>query len=197
MPRARAFVLSEALENAKAAFWQEGYEATAVSDLERTTGLNRSSLYLAFGSKRDIFGAVMETYIESFIDPLVGRMEVPSARVDEIASFFSGVKKALTSREAPRGCLMVNTIAELSGRDTGATSLGAAYRDRLRRAFSHALEGRGAKRRSKQERNIIEQRAAMLAATTMGIWLSACIDPVDAAHLCDLVTSQVESWGYR
>ena len=40
---------------AVAVFWSKGYRDTAIADLERATGLNRSSLYTAFGTKQAIF----------------------------------------------------------------------------------------------------------------------------------------------
>ena len=45
---------------------------------------------------------------------------------------------------AARGCLVVNSVAELGSRDPDSVRVGAAYRDRLRAAFAAA--------RAKQEK---------------------------------------------
>ena len=50
MARPRSFSTEDAVVAAAAVFWSKGYRDTAVSDLERATGLNRSSLYSAFGT---------------------------------------------------------------------------------------------------------------------------------------------------
>ena len=181
------------VEAAKDAFWETGYLGTGMSDLEHSTGLNRSSIYLAFGSKRALFELAMGRYTEDVIDRLVGGMETPSAGLPEVVAFFTGLRDTLSrDTESRRGCLMVNTIAELAGRDEATTLRGVAYRDRLRRAFAHALKG--AAERSEFDGATIRRRAWALAAFTFGAWLSAPIDPVDACQLCDEIVSDVESW---
>src|SRR5262249_13831611 len=44
-----------ALAKAAAAFWKHGYAATSLDDLAAATGMNRPSLYAAFGDKRDLY----------------------------------------------------------------------------------------------------------------------------------------------
>ena len=190
MPRPRTYERRDVVEAAKKAFWEGGYAGTAIADLERSTGLNRSSLYLAFGSKRELFELALDRYTEDFIDPLIEGMEKASAGLDEIAEFFSRLKAEF--REiSRRGCLMVNTIAEVGDRSPKAV----AYRDRLRRAFTHAL--RGASRRGETEVAAVRRRVSMLLAATLGVWLSARIDPRDAGRLCDEIVAEVESWRQR
>ncbi|MEM8645620.1 MAG: helix-turn-helix domain-containing protein, partial [Pseudomonadota bacterium] len=60
----KQFNEDEALEAAMRAFWQRGYEATSLSDLEAATGLNKSSLYNAFESKEALFVRCLERYSE-------------------------------------------------------------------------------------------------------------------------------------
>jgi AcrR family transcriptional regulator len=195
VPRPRGYQRAKVVESAKNSFWAHGYEGTSIVELERSTGLNRSSLYLAFGGKRSLFDAAFDDYTETFIDPLIATMEGGSAELAEIATFLSEIRAYLL--EVPtlsqRGCLMVNAIAELSGRDQDATDRGIAYRDRLRRAFTHALEGAAANGNGAPM--AIRRRAWMLASATFGVWLTARIDPLDAAALCETIAAEVISWG--
>ncbi len=60
--RPRSFDRATALEKALMAFWENGYEATSVSDLTRAMDIGAPSLYAAFGDKRSLFEEVVQVY---------------------------------------------------------------------------------------------------------------------------------------
>ena len=68
MARPREFDESAVIDRAMQQFWAHGYEATSVDDLCAVTGLNRSSLYRAFGSKRDLLDIALTAYEESALN---------------------------------------------------------------------------------------------------------------------------------
>ena len=53
--RPRAYEPEVALARALDVFWKEGFAATSLDDLSAATGMNRPSLYGAFGDKRELF----------------------------------------------------------------------------------------------------------------------------------------------
>lgn len=59
MGRPRGFDTDEVLQRARDAFVSGGYAGTSVDALLRATGIQRASLYQAFGSKRGLFAAVL------------------------------------------------------------------------------------------------------------------------------------------
>jgi AcrR family transcriptional regulator len=194
VPRGREFDDREVVDAAKEEFWDRGYPGTSISDIERRTGLNRSSLYLAYGSKRGLFENALERYQDDFVTDKLSTMEGGPAELGSIAAYFSAVKALFLEdpAHAQRGCLMVNSIAELGGRDDDTTAAGAGFRDRLEASFRRSLEGAAAV--GEVERSTVERRARVLAAATLGVWLSARIDARNAADLCDVITAEVESW---
>src|SRR5215813_10326666 len=112
MARPRSFSADTAVEAAASVFWSKGYRDTAISDLERATGLNRSSLYSAFGAKQAIFGLALRWYLRGFIGPRLAPMERPGAGPGDIERFFSGLAAFFRAAgQDGRGCLMINTIA--------------------------------------------------------------------------------------
>src|SRR5436309_10294414 len=56
------FDKDKVLERALEVFWQEGYEGASLSDLTRAMGINRPSLYAAFGDKEALFRKVLDRY---------------------------------------------------------------------------------------------------------------------------------------
>ena len=53
--RPRSYDPETALARAAAVFWKAGYAGTSLDDLSQATGMNRPSLYAAFGDKRDLY----------------------------------------------------------------------------------------------------------------------------------------------
>ncbi len=62
--RPRAYDADVALARAVDAFWDAGFAATSLDDLSRATGMNRPSLYAAFGDKRELYQKALERYRE-------------------------------------------------------------------------------------------------------------------------------------
>jgi TetR/AcrR family transcriptional regulator, transcriptional repressor for nem operon len=188
MARPRSFSTEDAVAAAADVFWSKGYRDTAISDLERATGLNRSSLYTVFGAKQAIFGLALQWYLRSFIGPRLAPMECPGAGPGAIEGFFAGLAAFFRAGgQARRGCFMINTIAEDEGRGTLLGPGAQAFRDRLGAAFANAMTGQ-------PEPGLVSGRAQLLTAATFGIWLGARIDPASAAQAADAAAACVRSW---
>jgi AcrR family transcriptional regulator len=181
---------------ARAAFAQHGPEQTSIVDLERHTGLDRSSLYNAFGSKQALFEAALRCYLEEGIQSRLNRLRQPEASLRTVAAFFVDMARTFRAdpAQAERGCLMVNAVAELGAYDP-RTALATTYRDAFRSAFLTALRQAAAHGEISGKR--VRPRAKLLASLTMGLFLTARIDPIDAAEVCEDVAAEVRSWAAR
>ena len=104
MPRPKTFRPERALGEMTRVFWEKGYHATSISDLEHATGLNKRSLYNTFGDKEAIFEAVLDVYIENASAMReVLRRQPPG--LPNIKRFFGQIK-----HPDSRGCLLTKTI---------------------------------------------------------------------------------------
>lgn len=65
MARPRLFIESEVIEKAAIHFASFGYNATSIDDLVVVTGLQRGSLYKAFGSKLNLFTLCFDNHVDS------------------------------------------------------------------------------------------------------------------------------------
>lgn len=173
-------------------FWSKGFHATTIADLEAVTGLNRSSLYSTFGSKRGLFDRAVEDYLESVADPRLAPVEAEGATPADAVRLFASLAEHFGQVGAWRGCLIANSIAELAGSDEAFTKIAADYLDRCQKAFLHAL--RPALEGGHMEESQLERRVATLVSAMMGAWLSARTDPSGAARTCLLVAEEITSW---
>jgi TetR/AcrR family transcriptional regulator, transcriptional repressor for nem operon len=192
--RPKGYDRDAALASARDVFWEQGYAATSISELEQRTGLNRSSLYQEFGSKRELLEAALECYADQVIATLLAGLRTPDAGLEAVAALFERLGELFRSRAtvATHGCLLVNSTAELATSDQSVRRAAAAYREQLRAAFAGALDN--AASRGEVDAETVQRRAHVLAATLMGVWLTVRIDPVDARRLCEMVAAETLSW---
>ncbi|MEK2489163.1 helix-turn-helix domain-containing protein [Kitasatospora purpeofusca] len=127
MARPRTFDEGRALDAAMHAFWANGYEATSTQDLCEATGLGRSSIYNTFSSKHDLFKRSLARYIELMTVPQIELLEdselPPLERIRVLLARI--VEAEFEHRPEGRsiGCLTVNTVVELAGRDPEADAM--------------------------------------------------------------------------
>ncbi|MBY0528059.1 MAG: TetR/AcrR family transcriptional regulator [Gemmataceae bacterium] len=104
--RPREFDVDRALDQALHVFWHKGFEGATLPDLTAAMGINRPSLYAAFGSKEELFRKALDRYAQGPAAFVREALTAPTAR-DVARHLFDGSVDLLTHPRNPRGCLMV------------------------------------------------------------------------------------------
>lgn len=117
MPWEKAYNETEVLERAMHAFWAQGYKATSMQDLVDATGINRGSIYAAYTNKHTLFMEALRHYDKVHRADYLQQVSKRHAPKDAIIEVFVGASKATGRNGAPAGCLLVNSVLELSPHD--------------------------------------------------------------------------------
>jgi AcrR family transcriptional regulator len=116
MGRPRTFDEPQVLRQAREAFHDHGYAGTSVEQLTAATGLQRSSLYGAFGDKHGLFLRSFAQYCEEDMglieEELAGEDDGALGRIE--GHMRSKIADPAASR---RGCLLAKAAAELAKED--------------------------------------------------------------------------------
>jgi AcrR family transcriptional regulator len=110
--RPRAYQPDVALGKALDLFRKDGFAATSLDDLSAATGMNRPSLYGAFGDKRELYIKTYRRYREDARAAMakIFRDELPiRQRLERIYAVALGIY--LSGDAGPRGCFTVMTAA--------------------------------------------------------------------------------------
>ncbi|WP_119731244.1 TetR/AcrR family transcriptional regulator [Thermomonospora amylolytica] len=138
MARPRTFDEDRAVEAAMRTFWSTGYEATSTEDLCRATGLGRSSVYNAFGSKHELFEKALLRYFAYVNAGLAEILAEPAPIRDRIRALLRRAVDPLPGD--PIGCLVINTIVELDRHDEEITRRIRRHQDERVAMLATAIE---------------------------------------------------------
>src|SRR5450432_1288541 len=110
--RPRAYRPELALAQARDAFWESGYAATSLDDLSAATGMNRPSLYAAFGDKQDIYIKAYRKYRMRLREEFQPILAAPGPVRLVLRQIFEAASTLYRSGpDGPRGCFSVVTAA--------------------------------------------------------------------------------------
>ena len=167
MGRPQTFETVEVVRAARAVFWHDGYESASLPDLEQATGLSRSSIYHAFGSKRGLFDAVVASYLDEVIRPRLRPLTVAQVEPGALAAYLVGLRAALArpgSLLATSGCLLINTAGAPVGRDDAVRDVIAAYRAELRAALGRGVAAHAPDLPSDQRERLTDTLTGLVVA---------------------------------
>jgi AcrR family transcriptional regulator len=164
--RPPAYVPEVALARATKAFWESGFAATSLDDLAAATGMNRPSLYGAFGDKHALYLRALAAYWDA------GRLAMADALAPD-RPLREGLRRVYSialdlyfpPNGQPRGCFLIGTATTEAMRD-------ADVRETLAEALREIDAALEVRLRLGQERGELAAQAdprilAMLAAATL------------------------------
>jgi AcrR family transcriptional regulator len=139
--RPRSFDAHAALGSARSAFWNKGYAGATLDDITAVTGLNRPSLYGAFGDKRALYLAALERSRDETLRALSGALGPPRPLREALALVYARAIDIYLSGEAgPRGCFIVGTAPVEAINDEGVRTILADTLARIDDAFAARFE---------------------------------------------------------
>ncbi|NOU25314.1 MAG: TetR/AcrR family transcriptional regulator [Methylotenera sp.] len=107
-PRGRplGFKQDEALDKALEVFWSHGYEGTSMAELTDALGINKPSIYAAFGNKEALFRKALARYTGGPVAFVGEAMKAPTAR-QTVERLLTGAAEFFSDKSTPNGCMIV------------------------------------------------------------------------------------------
>lgn len=140
MARPRKFDEPALLDAAIELFWANGFDRTSVEDVSRVTGVGNGSIYSAYGSKLGLFLVAFERYCErraAFVRETA--LAAPGSARTAVRVLLRAIVDDCTAQPDRRGCLMINSIAALSGRIPEVAELAARTATAMERGVAERL----------------------------------------------------------
>ncbi|WP_413500379.1 TetR/AcrR family transcriptional regulator [Psychrobacter maritimus] len=120
MSRTALYNRQEALERALKLFWQKGFHATSLKDIEEALDMRPGSIYAAFGSKDGLFQEALDYYARlglTELERILNHYESPLLGLAAYVRQLGGIR----DKELPsQACMLVKSLLELGAREQAA-----------------------------------------------------------------------------
>ena len=123
MPWEKSFDEEAAVEKAMQVFWEKGFEPASIADLIEGTGVNRGSLYNAFGGKKQLFLKALLKYERDNHRAALSQLEAMDNPKKAITQLFDAIVVETTNDEHHKGCFLINTASEIATHDEEVQSI--------------------------------------------------------------------------
>lgn len=140
MVRQREFDTDKALEAAMQTFWDKGFEATSLSDLTTAMGIQRPSLYAAFGDKKELFETALRRYTTLHAAQVRSRLQHTSSVKEAFRALFEHIGAEGDVTDPRHGCFCINTMVELAPHDPKLAVLTREHQMYLAAIFKETIE---------------------------------------------------------
>lgn len=189
MGRTRSFAEVDVARAARGVFWRRGYEDTSLPDLEEATGLNRSSIYHSFTSKRGLFDAAVESYLDDVVRPRLAPLRAPDVAPDALETYLRGLRQVMIDHNtalAKNGCLLLNATGSSLGHEAALLAVVTRYCDDLRAAVASGVVAR--------RPELAREAADMLTTTVTGlVFASMAIVRVDSSSAAAMLDAALDA----
>lgn len=181
MGRVQTFDTDEVVRAVRALFWDRGFEDVSVPEIEIATGLRRSSLYHAFGSKRGLFDAAVQSYLDEVIRPRLRPLAGPDVQPGALLDYLHGLRAVFAGGLVPAlqsGCLLLNAATAPIGREPEIADVVLGYRRELHAAMARGVAAHAPSLSAEDQ----DRLARVCAALVVSAMVLARVDTDEAAR---------------
>ncbi|AMN49347.1 TetR/AcrR family transcriptional regulator [Psychrobacter sp. P2G3] len=139
------FNRDDVIEKAKNLYWEKGYHATSMRNLQDVVDMRPGSIYAAFGNKDNLFKEALNRYAEEGAANLANSITQEKTVLAGLKRFIHSVT-VCSKGTAPSGmCMVVKTIGELTQNDSPdllnhATSILERVESSFVKTFQQAID---------------------------------------------------------
>lgn len=105
----------KAIQQATELFWEQGYQATKMRDLQQHLDMRPGSIYAGFGNKENLFKEVLAYYVAGCLEKMGACLEKTPDALTGLRQFFESELLATDAKAKSKLCLLVKTLSELDG----------------------------------------------------------------------------------
>nr|WP_216857320.1 TetR/AcrR family transcriptional regulator [Paenibacillus tritici] len=138
--RQREFDVDKALDAAMQLFWEKGFEAASLSDLTSRMGIQRPSLYSAFGDKKGLFEAALRKYTSAHAAHIRSTLQGKASVKEAFRAFFENLVAKEYTKSPNWGCFCINSMVELAPHDEKFEILTREHQMYLSVIFQETIE---------------------------------------------------------
>lgn len=195
--RPRSFDKEEVLDRALEVFWRHGFQSTSMSELTAAMGLNKPSLYAAFGDKEQLYLLSLERYMKARLAKHAAILAAESDGRRAIERFLCSMADMVTDPELPGGCFVINGTA-----DCGGPSMPPAVEMALRQALrgSESMLQQRLERAQRDGQLSSHESVQDLAAFFISLFAGLCVlakSGAARAKLDTAITAAMRVWPER
>jgi len=174
-------------------FWTKGFESASLADMVAASGLNKSSLYNAFGSKEEIFELVLGRYLD-FFQEMLDQITMGDRGLDDLLEFFEFVRFQAASESGRRGCLAVNSSTELGNTKPFAADFSKRYRATIGDGLRRPIERAAVLGQIDPELVDVYVDISRAFVVSASVAARGGIDPEEVSRQIDSMCRLVDSW---
>lgn len=185
MGRTATFDRAELVGVARDLFWRHGFGEVSVTDIEKETGVGRSSIYHAFGSMRGLFDTAVEDYLNTVVRPRLAGLVADDISPDALIDYLAGLRDAILTiaqtGAAPAGCLILTASATPIGSDETVHAVIESYRAELASAVLRGVQAL----LPDATPSVVDHHTRLTVAAIIAAQCLARIDAAEAARTLD------------
>lgn len=139
MPRAAPYDRDSTLDAAMSLFWDKGYHATSLKDLEAALGMKPGSIYAAFKSKENLYLLALDRYFDNsrkLFRTLIAQADSPLAGLAAHLRGFSRLSEADAARQA---CMLTKSLVDTRSTDPAIAERSRQHLKAMRREICQAF----------------------------------------------------------
>lgn len=170
MARNARYDRQTALEKAVHLFWERGYHATSMKQIEQALDMRPGSIYAAFGSKDKLFSEALNAYVEKGSTELDGLMTQQGQVIDALQDYLRNIAIAChpASSDPSRACMLVKTLLEASYTHTSIADQANELLYGIEQSIARALTLAGTRGELRPDTDC-ERLARLIQAQIMGL----------------------------